>query len=197
MTLVEYHDVDKRKISVSDSELSARLGRRCTHTDPELSRVVDALIRESEPRYAATRVKLSYGDDGTVDLGFARVGSTALVKNLAGATEAFIFVVTLGATVDRLLARLSLTSRAEAFIFDAVASALTEAVCDVAEAEIKGTLTTRPRFSPGYADFSIEHQPALLDFLGAPLHLGVCAGESCFMTPVKTVTAVMGIIDPV
>lgn len=193
MMSAEYYDVDKRMIAVSDNELSARLGHRCTHTDPELYRVLEAVLQIAEPRYAVSRVKLSYDGEGVVDLGFARVQSAALLKNLAGATEAFLFVVTLGAEVDRLLSRLSKTSRSEAFIFDAVASAVAEAACDVAEVEIKGDLICRPRYSPGYADFALEHQAALLAFLGAPAHLGVCVGEAGLMTPMKTISAVMGI----
>lgn len=193
MLSAEYHDIDKRKIAVSDNELSARLGRRCSHTDPELYRVLETLLQTAEPRYAATRVKLSYTESDGIDLGFATVSSSSLLKNLAGASEAFVFVVTLGSEVDRLLTRLSRTSRAEAFIFDAVASALVEAACDVAEEEIKGELVCRPRFSPGYGDFSIEHQGAILSFLGAPTHLGVCICESGLMSPMKTISAVMGI----
>ena len=192
MISAEYHDIDKRKIAISDNELSARLGRRCSHTDPELYRVLEALLQIAEPRYAATRVKISH-TGAAIDLGFATVQSASLVKNLADSSEAFIFVVTLGIEVDRLLMRLSKTSRAEAFIFDAVASALAEAACDVAEEEIKGGAVCRPRFSPGYGDFSIDHQGALLDFLGAPAHLGVCVGDGGIMSPMKTVSAVMGI----
>ncbi len=193
MISAEYHDIDKRKIAISDNELSARLGRRCSHTDPDLYRVFEAILQISEPRYALTRVSVSYSESGAVDLGFAEVTSASLIKNLDGADKAFVFVVTLGIEVDRLLARLSKTSRAEAFIFDAVASALIEAACDVAEEEIKGECICRPRFSPGYGDFSIEHQGALLSLLGAPVHLGVCVGEGGMMSPMKTVSAVMGI----
>ncbi len=194
MISAEYHDIDKRKIVISDNELSARLGRRCSHTDPELYRVFEAVLQTAEPRYAFTRVKLSYTNEGAVDLGFAIVSSSALIKNLGGVGEAFLFVVTLGVEVDRLLMRLLKTSPAEAFIFDAVASALAEAACEVAEEEMKGELSCRTRFSPGYGDFSIDHQDALLAFLGAPAHLGVCIGESGLMTPMKTVSAVMGIV---
>lgn len=193
MISAEYHDIDKRKIAISDNELSARLGRRCSHTDPDLYRVFEAILQISEPRYAVTRVPVSYMESGTISLGFAEVSSASLIKNLDGAAEAFVFVVTLGIEVDRLLSRLSKTSRAEAFIFDAVASALIEAACDVAEEEIKGECICRPRFSPGYGDFPIEHQGALLSFLGAPAHLGVCVGEGGMMAPMKTVSAVMGI----
>ncbi len=193
MISAEYRSVDKRKIEINDNELSARLGRVCSHTDPELFRVYEALLREADPKYAFRRVTLSYPTETGVDLGFCVSESCALIKNLSGCTEAFVAVCTLGIEVDRMIAKLSKTSRAEAFIFDSVASALAEAVTDVMEKEITEGLVTCPRFSPGYADFSIECQPSLLDFLGAPVYLGVTAGDSCFMTPMKTVTAVIGI----
>lgn len=194
MINAEYRSIDKRKISINDSELSARLGRVCSHQDEELFRVYETLMRTIEPRYAVSRVTLNYPEENKIDLGFTTVTSSALAKNLSGCTEAFVFVCTLGGEVDRLIGKLSKTSRAEAFIFDAVASALAEAAADAAEEEIKGERKCRTRFSPGYADLSLACQGALLDFLGAPVYLGVAIGESGLMSPLKTVSAVMGII---
>ena len=193
MISAEYHDIDKRKIAISDNELSARLGRRCSHTDPELYRVLEALLQIAEPRYAATRVKISH-TGGAIDLGFATVQSASLVKNLADSSESFIFVVTLGIEVDRLLMRLSKTSRAEAFIFDAVASALAEAACDVAEEEIKGDAVCRPRFSPGYGDLSLALEREIFAFLDCPRRIGVSLTEGLLMVPTKSVCAIVGIL---
>lgn len=193
MINAEYRTVDKRKIAIDDRELSARLGRVCAHTDPEIYRVVEALLREMEPRYAYTRVRLAYTEAGEVDIGFTVTDSAALIKNLAGAGEAFVLVCTLGIGVDRVIARLSKTSRAEAFIFDAVASTLAEAAVDAAEREICEGLVCTSRFSPGYADFPLECQGSLLSYLGAPTYLGITLTESGLMTPLKTVSAVIGI----
>lgn len=187
------HEIDKRKIVINDNELSARLGKVCSHTDDDLFRVSEALMQAAEPKYAVAVVNLSYPDENTVDMGFAQVCSQALTKNLCGCTRAFVFAVTLGIEVDRLISRLSKTSRAEAFIFDGVASAIAEAVTDLAEEEIKGALACAQRFSPGYADFPLEVQASLLDYLGAPTYLGVTLSESLLMTPMKTVSAIMGI----
>ena len=193
MMLAEYRSVDKRLIKISDRELSARLGRVCTHTEPELYRVYETLLHTSEPRYAFTRVKLSYGEHSEVDLGFCKVESAALTKCLDGSSEAFVLLCTLGSEVDRLISKLSRTSRAEAFIFDAVASALIEAAVDVAEETICEGLVTTHRFSPGYADLSLDCQKPLLDSLGAPTHLGVVLTDSGLMSPLKTVSAIIGI----
>lgn len=192
MINAEFHEIDKRKMAISDEELSARLSRVCSHKDPEIFRVYEALMREIEPRYAVTRVKISVSDE-EIDLGFCKTKSVQLSKRLRGCSEAFLLIVTLGGAVDRLIARLMKTSKAEAFIFDAVASALVEAAVDVANEQITSGLNTTVRFSPGYSDFSIECQAPLLEYLGAPTYLGVTLTDSLLMLPQKTVSCVIGI----
>ena len=51
----------------------------------------------------------------------------------------------------------------------------------------------RPRFSPGYGDFSITYQKELLQVLDAAKKIGLTMTESYMLTPVKSVTAVIGI----
>ena len=53
----------------------------------------------------------------------------------------------------------------------------------------------RPRFSPGYGDFSIQHQKAVLAMLEASKRIGVTMTDSYMLTPTKSVTAVIGIGD--
>lgn len=49
------------------------------------------------------------------------------------------------------------------------------------------------RFSPGYGDLPLSLQPAMLRLTGADRMLGVQAGPSFLMTPMKSVTAVVGL----
>ena len=195
MTNAEYKEIDKRKIAINDKELSARLGRVCSHKDEDLFRVYETLMRVIDPRYAVARVNLRYTEDGGVDLGFTTLKSTALVKNLNGAASAYLVVCTLGLETDRLISKLMRTSRAEAFIFDAVASALAEAALDGAEEEIACGASLGKRFSPGYADLSLECQKPILDYLGAPIYLGVTLTDASLMLPQKTISAIIGILD--
>ena len=192
MLSAQYRDIDKRRITVDDRELSARLGKLCSHKDPDLFPIVGTLIREAEPKYAVASCPITVSDT-EVSLGFGNVKSTALARCLSGCTEALVFAVTLGIGVDRLISRISKTSRAEAFIYDAVASALAESVCDLAEQEILYGRESSMRFSVGYGDFSLDHQGALLNYLGAPTYLGITLTESGLMVPLKTITAVVGI----
>ena len=109
--------------------------------------------------------------------------------------EAFVFAVTLGYGVDRLLSRLSVISGAEYFITDALASAFAEAACDGAEAEICKGCGGRARFSPGYGDFDIHHQDDILRMLDTAKKIGLTMTDSYMLTPTKSVTAIIGISD--
>ena len=51
----------------------------------------------------------------------------------------------------------------------------------------------RPRFSPGYGDFSIAHQGEILKILDAPKKIGLTMTEGNMLTPLKSVTAVIGL----
>lgn len=52
----------------------------------------------------------------------------------------------------------------------------------------------RPRFSPGYGDLPLALQPDLLNFLNAQRWVGITVGKTLLMSPMKSVTAIMGIL---
>ena len=79
-------------------------------------------------------------------------------------------------------------------IYQALGSERVEALCDAfcedMLAELKKEL--RPRFSPGYGDLSINLQKQIFACL-TPQKIGVELSDNCFMTPSKSVTAIIGI----
>ena len=101
--------------------------------------------------------------------------------------------LTAGLSVDRLLARLNITSQAEHFMTDALSSAAIESFCDHACAIMQASLRCAPRYSPGYGDLSITFQKPLLERLNAFETLGITLNSAYLMTPVKSITAIMGI----
>ena len=170
--------------------------------DAETERLIEELsgrIREAaSPRYACARLPLALGEDGGVSLGNIAVRSAALRRNLDGCRGCYLFAATLGAEVDRLISRASARRVSEAAICDAAASALIEAVCDglnerLREEALAEGLYLRPRFSPGYGDFSIEHQRDIVRVLNTPVRLGLTVTEGLMLAPAKSVTAVIGI----
>ena len=56
-------------------------------------------------------------------------------------------------------------------------------------------LFLRPRFSPGYGDFSLEHQREFFRILEVQKKIGVTLTESLLMMPSKSVTAVIGLSE--
>lgn len=131
--------------------------------------------------------------DNTVDFGFMRVFSKDLAKNLAGCKSAYVFCATLGVGVDRLIEKYSKTNLARATVCDALASAFIDDFCDALQAKLTENVHSHPRFSAGYGDFSLSHQPEILSALDAERRIGVILTDSKMMKPMKTVTAVIGI----
>ncbi|MCI5915732.1 MAG: Vitamin B12 dependent methionine synthase activation subunit [Christensenella sp.] len=149
------------------------------------------------PRHAVLRVRAELS--GTrVTLGAFQADCAALAAHLAGCGAAYLFAATLGAEVDRAMARLAKLDVARAFALQACAASALECFCDdtcaalAQECAAEG-LYLRPRFSPGYSGFSVVHQTDLLRALQADKRLGLAETDSHMLTPLKSVTAVIGL----
>ncbi len=150
----------------------------------------------ADPRHRLLRVEVSVSDDRVKIADFEAV-SSSLALNLRACCEAYLLAATLGAGVDREMARLSTVNVAEAFALQAAAASVLECFCDDICADIAGELKKeglylRPRFSPGYGGFSTEHQRDILRLLDGG-RIGIGETSSHMLTPLKSVTAVMGI----
>ena len=133
--------------------------------------------------------------DGAVDFGFCRIESENLCKNLRGCKSAVVFAATAGLGADRLIMKYSKISPAEAMVCDCIASSAIEVWCDEVNEKCAGERKTKPRFSPGYGGVSLECQKDILAFLDAERKLGITLNDSLMMTPVKSVTAFVGICE--
>ena len=148
--------------------------------------------------YAQTPIKIT---GSLVDLGFCKVESKDLAKNLEGCESAIVFAATVGMSVDVLCVKYARISPFRALLIQATGTERIEALCDLFEKEIKEELktngkTTRPRFSPGYGDLPLLLQKDIFPFL-SPEKIGIRLGESLLMTPTKSVTAIIGIKDEI
>lgn len=168
----------------------------------ETARAIEAgaeqVLRAARPRSVSTVVPVAFGEGNRLSLGSMEVESAALRKNLTGCEEAVLFAATLGIEVDRLIARCcALDQVSRAAICQAAAAALIETYCDQVndalrqEAEGAGWYL-RPRFSPGYGDFSITHQREIAQLLRTAESIGLTMSESLMLLPAKSVTAVVG-----
>lgn len=167
-----------------------------------------ALIQESlqeleeiaEVKFIYRIFELSYPSLNSVQINNIKIHSHNLVKNLKGCNQCILFGITLGAMVDRILHRYEKVHMAKAVVFQACAAAYLEEECNKLQVKwsekfMKEDKYLRPRFSPGYGDFSILHQKNILELLDAPRKIGLTVTESFMMTPTKSVTAIIGISD--
>lgn len=137
-------------------------------------------------------------EGGGLDLGFAFSTSRSLSRCLDGCDEIILFAATVGVSLDRLIARYNVASPAKAIMLQALGSERVEALCDefckdisVLESEKGNAL--RPRFSPGYGDLSLEMQREIFSALDCTKNIGISLSDGLFMTPIKSVTAIIGI----
>ena len=162
----------------------------------------EAGVREAaEPRCVCRRLGLSFPAENTLDIGGILIKSAALRRNLDGCAGVYLFAATLGAGVDRLISGLTALGRvSEAAAAQAAAAALIEDCCDEENERLRAGaaergLKLRPRFSPGYGDFSIAHQRDITRELDTARRLGLTVTESLMLAPMKSVTAVIGLSE--
>lgn len=190
-----YGRVPAQEICLNPAEVAARMQTNRGFSNQTMQMCWARLQEVLDCRYTARRTAITFPEKDWVDLGFTKVQSHSLYRNLSGCREAFLFAVTLGMGVERLLTKLALLSGGEHFITDALASGAAEAACDAAEVKLRGSLRCKPRFSPGYGDLSLEIQAGMLDILQAQKWLGITLSDSLLMSPMKSITAIMGVCE--
>lgn len=142
--------------------------------------------------YRQTAVSF-YGEKG-IRFDFGEIESESLRKNLEGCKSAFIFAATSGAAVDRLIMKRTKISAADGMITDCIASSGIEVFCDLINEEMREGRVLKPRYSPGYGDVSLCCQSEILSYLDAYRKIGLTLTETYLMTPIKSVTAIVGIL---
>ena len=160
-------------IEINRGELALRLGVSRGYDDELIRSCKKKLMDVIDYKCAYIRTDIDLSKENICGFDFMTIDSSALYKNLAGCSEAFVFAVTTG--------------------IDALASAAADSFCGYAAGQLKQGLDCPPRFSPGYADLSLRFQVPLLDRLDAHGLLGITLDSAYLMTPVKSITAIMGI----
>ena len=185
--------VDSKQIVIDKNEAAVRLKIPRNYTNETVSRCEENLRRVLNCKYAYINVSVQMKSDNICDLGLGDIESYDLAKALKGCNEAYILGVTIGIGSDRLISRLAVPSPAESFITDALASAAAESLCDYADNILRKEGEKPFRFAPGYGDMPLSYQPAVLEALNADYTLGIRLNGSLLMTPMKSITAILGI----
>lgn len=139
--------------------------------------------------------KISVNGD-ELDLGFAKIKSHSLALNLNGCKRLVLFAATAGSGVDRLIVKYSKISPSKAAVLQATGAALIEDWCDEICRRLKEKYNVNSaRFSCGFGDCDISLQRNIFAALSVTKRLGITLSDDCFMTPTKSVTAMVGIKD--
>lgn len=189
-------------VDINRNEIFRYLGYRGRKADEATKQLAEEcvaeLLKNAEPRAVVREFPLVMSEDGTIDGGCFRTKSMNLWKNLGGCSQVLLIAVTLGVGADRLLAKYGKLQVSKAVVMQAAAAAMIEAYCNELcsglrkEYEEKG-LYLRPRYSPGYGDFSLSCQKTILGGLEAPKKIGISLTDGGVMVPTKSVTAVIGV----
>lgn len=189
-------------IEIDRKEIYRYLGYRGHEADEATKQLVEECVKElaevAEPKMVMKELPLWIEEDGTIDCGCFRTKSMNLSKNLGGCGQVLLIAVTLGLGVDRLLAKYGKLKVSKAVVMQAAAAAMIETYCNElcqgwkTEYAARG-LYLRPRYSPGYGDFSLVCQGAVLDGLDGGKRIGIRLTDGGLMVPTKSVTAVIGI----
>lgn len=188
-------------MEVDRREIYRYLGYGNQEPDGDTEKLVEECLRELlasvRPRFFSREYLLTLTQDGHIDAVCFSVRSETLWKNLKGCEKIILFAATLGTGVDLLLRRYSRLSMSRAVILQAAGAAVIEAYCDEENERLREEYERqgyylRPRFSPGYGDFPLAVQPALLGALEAEKRVGITLTDSLLMIPSKSVTAVIG-----
>lgn len=202
-SLVRVFNADHSEFNIKRSEILRYMQYHADNDISDVEELINTCIREFT---AAAEYKACYSQfnidicDDCIDFGFMKVTSSALATNLKGCHEVYAFAATTGIGAERLLNKYNHISPGRAFILDAIGSAAIEAFCDYLNTHLREKTEEsghflRPRFSPGYGDFPIDHQPDLLRVLDTNRKLNLTLTDSFLMVPTKSVTAIIGIAD--
>ena len=128
--------------------------------------------------------EIQFNGDDEIVIANMVIKSRKLFRNLCGCKNIILFAATLGTEVDRLIHKYERIDIAKAVVAQACATTILEEYCD--EWQEKTSMNLRPRFSPGYGDFSILHQKDILNLLEASKKIGLSMTDGYMLTPTKS-----------
>lgn len=186
-----------KEITVDKNEAYRYLGLGRDYENEEFEETYNECLRQFNKNVsykgAYRKSSLSFGEGDRINFDFCSFESKDLKKNLKDCKYVYVFAATTGIGIDRLILKYSRISQLDMMTLDCIASSAIECFCDKVNGIIAEGKDTKPRFSLGYGDTSLLYQRDLLSFLEAEKTLGISLNDSMMMTPVKSVTAFIGV----
>ncbi len=168
--------------------------------DPSLLNDIDSVWKELSPKLRPAAAAVCHDlirKDGSLFCGSLELPGKAVAAHFEGCDRCAVLGVTLGFEADRLISTLGYSDPYRALLTDACATAAVETLADMmtvaAREQFSPGARITFRFSPGYGDLPIELQPKLLELIDAQRMLGLTVSRSMLLSPIKSVTAFVGL----
>jgi len=191
------------KVPVPVDRVLRRLGKkRKMNLSPRLAHLVNEEAEKCQrlitPMGIYERFDISLNKENVVEIrgGFS-IESIDLYCWLKGCDEIVVLAVTIGdgiiARVEGLVGAREVT---RGMIVDAIGSETVEEVANLLNRMICTTVrkATTKRYSPGYGDWKVTDQKALLDLIHGE-KIGIKVNNASQMVPEKSISAVIGLED--
>ncbi|MGN0483490.1 MAG: vitamin B12 dependent-methionine synthase activation domain-containing protein [Lachnospiraceae bacterium] len=196
------HSMRGEELILVEKEVYRYLGYQKDEPDERVKQLVveceKEMIQAATPKSVYQVFDMHWSPDSMeMDLGFAQVDSEKLHINLSHCEKVILFAATIGPRTDYLIQKYSRIDTLKGVVMQAVGAMLIESYCDQINAELKEKMAAQgyrlhPRFSPGYGDFSLNHQKDIFRVLDCGQKLGITLMDSMIMAPSKSVTALIG-----
>jgi len=191
------------KIPVPIDEVLRRLGKK---RNMDISNQLAWLVNEETEKcqslmtpmgiYERFEVSLEKEDVVEVKDGLS-IESADLYRWVSGCDEIVVMAVTIGEEIITRVEELVEASEVtRGMIVDAIGSETVEELANVLNRIICTTVrkATTKRYSPGYGDWEVTDQKALLDLIHGD-QIGIRVNDTSQMVPEKSISAVIGLED--
>lgn len=190
--------LDKLNFNEALRYMGCKKGMADSRTVELLNNCERLVVSSSVPRYCYRVFDINETESGVELSGTNLVlGGEDIKRHLNGCYGVVLMCATLSGKIDLLIRKSQLEDMSKAVVINSLASVAIEQVCDKAEEEIYTFLPADCyktwRYSPGYGDLPITLQKDILNILDAPRKIGLCTDSSMILTPIKSVTAVIGL----
>lgn len=193
--------IKSNSIKIDKNEALRYLGYKNTKADEETDKLLNEAISElqeiSDPKYMYRIFNIKKENNSISFENIINIKSKDLEKLFKGCEKSAVMAATIGFQVEKRIKYYSMTNLSKGVVFDACADACIEALCDLAEDEIRKLAAeegcgTTFRYSPGYGDVPVSHQGGILSALNAQKLIGLTSSDSSILIPRKSVTAFIG-----
>ena len=204
MTEIHSYNLDFSEIKLEKEEIAAFMGLGNSPDEPFSTMIDKAIELLSENKHIAGGYVIRPVTDFSIKEGSITVGDESfntgrmITTFLKGSEYAALFTCTAGFEVEKWSNKYKEEGDLlMSYVIDATGSLLVEGAMDIVYDKLKHLTTSKDlaltnRYSPGYCEWQVADQQKLFSFLPKDF-CNISLSESSLMTPIKSVSGIVGI----